>query len=323
MACFHAIHMDVGGRPGELLQLKLGDIKVETVPSTGKKVCQFTIGDKVGGKMKKARLASISDAIPYFNVWEHVHPARDWKGKDKKNAYLFPSMESEAKYGNVPLRPESLRGIYVRIIEKHFPKLLDRPDIPLEDKVALRSLIYDKPHFPYLRRHEFHTKWAFRLPGPVFNQITGHSPNSRVQEVYIHEFGNEGVLELEIARGIRTREETESPSEIELQPKYCPICREANKQYARFCLRCNFTISTEGAIENREKEAEALREAEEKEKELQQVQREQRGIKNMMSIFTEVLKNVVPQETQTPQMRAIFKQMEELSAATDEDAIEV
>ena len=44
---------------------------------------------------------------------------------------------------------------YERTIEKHVAKLLVRPDIPLEDRVALRSLIYDKPCFPYMRRHEF------------------------------------------------------------------------------------------------------------------------------------------------------------------------
>jgi hypothetical protein len=35
LTCYHAIALDTGGRPGELLELKLGDIKVETVPSTG------------------------------------------------------------------------------------------------------------------------------------------------------------------------------------------------------------------------------------------------------------------------------------------------
>jgi hypothetical protein len=49
--------------------VKLGDIKVETVPSTGKKKCEFWIGGGVGGKMKQDRPVTISDAIPFFNVW--------------------------------------------------------------------------------------------------------------------------------------------------------------------------------------------------------------------------------------------------------------
>jgi hypothetical protein len=103
----------------------------------------------------------------------------------------------------------------------------------------------------------------------VFNQLLGHSPNSKVQDFYIHEMGDEGIRELEITKGIRTREETISPAEIELQPKYCPICREANKSNAKFCFACNFTISPEGALENREKEAEAQKEAENTKKEMQ------------------------------------------------------
>ena len=98
--------------------------------------------------------------------------------------------------------------------------------------------------------------------------------------------GDEGVRELEITRGIRTREETISPAQIELQPKYCPICREANKHNAKFCFKCNFTISTEGALENREKEAEALKEAENTKKTLAEIQTRQ-------SAFESVLKKMV------------------------------
>jgi len=138
LACYHAIHREVGGRPGELLQLKLGDIKIEYIPSTGKQVCEFWIGDKVGGKMKWPRQVSISDALPYFNVWSQVHPARDYKEKERKNAYLFPSNENKAKYRNQPIQEDSLRQRYVYIIEKQLPIKLEDPNTPEEDKAALR-----------------------------------------------------------------------------------------------------------------------------------------------------------------------------------------
>lgn len=306
LACFHAIHREVGGRPSELLQLKLGDIKVETVPSTGKKVCRFWIGQK--GKTENSyRPASISDAIPYFNVWAHVHPAKDWDNPEK--AYLFPSLENKAKYRNVPLKPDSLRlNCYVRVIEKQFPKLLDRPEIPPKDKAALRSLIYDKPHYPYLRRHEFASEIAPTTSRLVFNQLMGHSPRSNLQDVYVQALGNEGVRELEIARGIRTREETISPAQIELQPKYCWACGESNKHNARFCFNCNVAISREGMLEDKEKEAQAAKEAEEKKKELQEMKREQCRTTNMMSIFTEVIRNLAQSQ---PQLQGVLKQMEQ------------
>lgn len=268
LACAHAMAVEIACRPGELLDLKLGDIKVQTVTSTGKKKCGFKIGGGPGGKMKKDRDASISDSIPFVNIWTHIHPASDWGEKDSKNAYLFPSTQNKARYRNEQLKESSLRIIYGRVIKKQFPKLLDRPEIPLEDKAALRTLIYERAHFPYIFRHEWSTIWAPRLPRMVFNQILGHSATSNVQDFYIHEMGNEGITELEIAKGIRTREDTISPAQIELQPKYCPVCHESNKANAKFCFKCNFTISFDGELENREKEAQAIKDAEDVKKQL-------------------------------------------------------
>jgi integrase len=292
LACFHAIHRDVGGRPSELLALKLGDIKVETAASTGKKVCQFWIGEK--GKTENSyRPASISDAIPYFNEWAHVHPARDWDNQTIKNAYLFPSRENKAKFRNVPLKPEFLRQCYVRTIEKQFPKLLDRPDILLEDKAALRSLIYDKPHFPYLRRHEFASDIAPRTSRLVFNQLMGHSSRSNLQDVYVQALGNEGVRELEIAKGIRTREETMSPAQIELQPKYCWACGESNKHNAKFCFKCNVAISREGMLQDKEREAQAAKEAERAKKEFQELKMQQEHNSKQLQMVIENLSKLI------------------------------
>jgi integrase len=89
LACYHAIAKDTWARHSELLALKISDLQIQTSPSTGKRYAEFTIDDKVGGKMKNPLPASISDAIPYFNVWVAVHPMRD----SPQGAYLFPSRE--------------------------------------------------------------------------------------------------------------------------------------------------------------------------------------------------------------------------------------
>jgi hypothetical protein len=133
---------------------------------------------------------------------------------------------------------------YERTIEKHFPELLARPDIPLEDRAVVRSLIYDKPRFPYMRRHEFASENYHKLPTSAFNQLMGYPKNSRMHEIYVHELGNEGNRELLIARGIIDREETISSAQIKLQPKYCPICHKPNKQEAFFCSKCNWVIGS-------------------------------------------------------------------------------
>jgi integrase len=289
LACYHAIAMETGGRPGELLALKISDLKIKTSASTGKKYAEFTIGDKVGGKMKKSRPVSISDAIPYYNTWVSVHPLRD----RPKDAYLFPSMQNKAKYRNRPLEENSLRIAFDNIIEKQFPKLLNRPDVSLEDMSALKSIIYDKPHFPYMRRHEFYSEWAPRLPPQAFNQLVGHSKNSRMYEVYLHEFGSEGNRELLIQKGIINRDETISLSQKAIQPKYCPICHEANKQEAKFCFKCNFIISKEGWLEDKEQEAEAQREAEEKKKEFQELKTQQEYNSKQLQMVIDTLGELI------------------------------
>jgi hypothetical protein len=219
--------------------------------------------------MKQPRPASISDSLPFYNEWAHVHPARGWK--NPKDAYLFPSKENKAMYRNVPLKVDSLRLCYVKTLEEHFPKFLNSPNVSPEEKLMLHSLIYDKPHYPYVRRHEFASEWAPRTSRLVFNQLMGHSPMSKMQDVYVHALGNEGVRELEIAKGIRTREETLSPAQLELQPKYCPICKEPNRHNSKFCFKCDFIISKEGWLEDREKEAETLKEKENMKKELEEL----------------------------------------------------
>ena len=278
LACYHAIARDTGARPGELLDLKMSDLKIETSVSTGKKYAEFTIGDRVGGKTKKPRPANISDAIPYLNVWVSVHPRRD----SPQGAYLFPSREMKSRYRNVSLKPDSLRLIYMETIEGQFPKLLDRPDIPLEDKVALKSLIYDKPHFPYLLRHEFSTEIAPKVSQQSFNQLLGHSKSSRMYEVYVHDLGNEGNKELMIARGIIKRDETISPAQLEMQPKYCPVCHEANKYNADFCFKCNWVISKKGMQQVREQDEAAAKESENMKKQLEVMDTRQTAIEQML-----------------------------------------
>jgi integrase len=270
LACYHAIAIETGGRPSELLALKIKDIQIKISPSTGKKYAEFWIGQY--GKSKKARPVTISDAIPHFNVWKAVHPNRDDPHGD---AYLFPSLMNRAKYRNKPLDVGSLRILYDRTISEQFPKLLlQRPEIPLEDKAAIKRLL-KKPHYPYLQRHGFATEIAPKVPQYVFNQLMGHSKGSQLQDVYVNDLGTEGNRELQIAKGLITREETVVPAKLELQPKYCPICHEANKHNADFCFKCNWVISKKGMQEVRESDAKALEEAEQTKRELQELKAKQ------------------------------------------------
>ena len=111
IACYHSIAIETGARPGELLELRLGDVKVQKAPSTGKVYASFEVGRY--GKTRKARTVSISDAIPYYKVWRTLHPMKDTPIGDQ--AFLFISYENSAKYRNVHLKEESLRLIYAKL----------------------------------------------------------------------------------------------------------------------------------------------------------------------------------------------------------------
>jgi integrase len=268
LACYHAIAIETGGRPSELLQLKIRDIQVKTSRSSGKRFAEFWIGRY--GKSKKARPATISDAVPYFNVWKAVHPNRDDPTGD---AYLFPSLANRAKYRNKPLDVVSLRLLYYRTVKQQFPRLLQqRPEIPTEEKAVIKRLL-KKPHYPYLRRHEFATEIAPKVPQYVFNQLMGHSKSSQLQDVYVNDLRTEGNRELQIAKGLITREETVSTAKLELQPKYCPICHEANKHNVDFCFSCNWVLSKKGMQEVRESDAKALEEAKQKALEFEDIKK--------------------------------------------------
>ena len=273
LACYHAIALETGGRPSELLAVKIKDMEIKTSPSTGKKYAEFWIGRY--GKSRKARPATISDALPFFNVWTHVHPNRD---DPTGNAYLFPPLEKSAKYRQrKPLEEDSLRMLYSRTMRFHFPRLLEDPTIPLEVKATIKTLL-KKPHYPYLRRHEFGTEIVPRVPQYVFNQLMGHSKTSKMYEVYVQDLGTEGNRELQIAKGIITRDEIMAPAKLEMQPKYCPICHEANKHNADFCFSCNWVISKKGMYEVRESDAKALQEKEKYKKKFEELETRQKQL---------------------------------------------
>ena len=269
LKCFHAMHRDTGCRPSELLELKIGDIKFKTAPN-GKSYAEFWVGDKINGKMKQVRPVTISDAVPFFNFWKAVHPRRD----HPQDAYLFPSHSNKSKYRNRPLSSDSLRLAYVRTIEEQLPKKLADPTISPEQKAALTSLIRDKPHHPYLRRHEFATENIHGIDPVSFNQLMGHSRTSRMRDVYVHAEDSDGIKELQIKRGLISRDETFSPARLELQPKYCPICREANKSDADFCFSCNFILSKKGWLESKQEDATASKEIENTKKDTEEMKQQ-------------------------------------------------
>lgn len=97
IACYHAMARDTSGRPGELLAVKIEDIKIK---KAGTKIfAEVEIGRY--GKKRKGRIVPLINSLPYVKAWLAQHPM---SGGWNPNAYLFISNEHSAKYRNVPLK---------------------------------------------------------------------------------------------------------------------------------------------------------------------------------------------------------------------------
>lgn len=97
IVCYHAMARDTSGRPGELLAVKIGDIKIQ---KAGTKIfAEVEIGRY--GKKRKGRIVPLINSLPYVKAWLAQHPM---SGRWNPNAYLFISNEHSAKYRNVPLK---------------------------------------------------------------------------------------------------------------------------------------------------------------------------------------------------------------------------
>lgn len=310
LVCYHAIALETGARPSELLVLKIGDLHFK-VGSTGKRYAQFTIGGK--GKKREDRPVSISDSLPFYNKWIAVHPQRNG---DPNKTYLFPSFERSAKYRESKhLEEDSLRHLYSRTIDKHFTKLLESPNdnntISLPEHREIIRGLQHKPKFPYLRRHEFASENAPKMSDLVFNQLMGHSSASKMRQVYVKELGNEGNREYLIMKGILTREETLSPAQLRREPKYCPICKTPNEQTAKFCFKCNFVISQEGLWEVKEEEKEIENK---RNKEIEKLKYDQERLQKTMSSMFKVLMGQqndveIAIDDRDPETQRIFNEM--------------
>src|SRR5688572_13475153 len=119
IACYHSMARDTSARPGELLAVKIGDIKIKkaaAVPGTKKSKMFAEVEIGRYGKRKKTRIVPLINSLPYLKAWLAQHPMGQ-----NPNAYLFVSLENSARYRNVPLKSSSLSGLYRGLRIYHFP----------------------------------------------------------------------------------------------------------------------------------------------------------------------------------------------------------
>jgi integrase len=269
--CYHTMARDLSARPHEILNLKIRDIMFKNI-GDGKQYAEVLVNGKTG-----TRHIPLIQSIPYIKDWLSNHPSRN-----NPNSPLFVALgrNSMGKRLNV----NSLYLTYDHYKEKFFPKLLEDPIVPNEDKEKIKNLL-SKPFNPYIRRHSALTEKSTKLKSNTLNQHAGWSPNSQMAQKYIHYYGNESSESLLEAYGIVTKNNNAIDT---LNPKICPNCNEGNTQDARFCSKCKMIMSYEGYQE-------VLQEQQEKDKDLQSFKQRMASIENMLVAIQPLLQNIKPE----------------------------
>ena len=222
--CYHAISRDLSCRPHEILKLKIRDLSFKSVGTS--QYVEVVVNGKTG-----TRSIPLINSIPYLKDYlDHGHPQ-----PRNPNAPLICGL---GKSLGRHLKAFSIYLIYDEYKKHVFPKLLESPDVLLEDKQKIMELL-KKPWNPYIRRHSALTEKARILKDPILKMHGGWSPKSQMHLKYEHWFGNESSESLLEAYGI-----VASGEQIDqLRPKHCPNCSEPNKVDSKFCSKCRMVLS--------------------------------------------------------------------------------
>jgi integrase len=224
--CYHTMSRDSACRPHELLKLRIKDV-VFKVTDDKKQYAEILVNGKTG-----TRHIPLIDSIPYIKDWiTNHHP----QGGNPNSILLCGFGRSLNRMMHV----KSIRKIYRGYRYKLFPKLLDNPNVPPEDKQKIKELL-KKPWNPYIRRHSSLTEKSVILKEHTLRQFAGWSPGSNMHLKYLHYFGNESNESILEAYGMISKDK--QISEV-LRPKQCPNCNEPNKPDSRFCARCRMVLT--------------------------------------------------------------------------------
>jgi integrase/recombinase XerD len=237
--CYHAVSRDSSSRPHEILKnLKIKDIVFKFTPDK-KQYAEILLNGKTG-----SRHIPLFNSIPYIKDYlDHEHPQ-----SGNPNA---PFICGVSKSLGRRIRENSLLMIYAKYKKQFFPKLLDSPNVPPEDKKKIKELL-KKPWNLYIRRHSALTEKARFLKEPILKMHAGWSYQSQMHLRYEHWFGNESSENLLEAYGVITKDKNQRSV---LTPKQCPNCNEtANKPDSKFCAKCRMVLTYDAYSETLESE---------------------------------------------------------------------
>jgi integrase len=222
--CYHAVSKDTSCRPHEILKLRIRDIVFKTAAGNYQ-YAEVLVNGKTG-----SRHIPLINSIPYVKDYlDHEQPM----STNPNSIFICGTGKSLGK----ALQRSSLHNIYTKNYrQEYFPKLLENPNVPPEDKQKIRALL-QKPWNPYVFRHSALTQKSTMLKEHVLRQHAGWSGRSQMHLKYLHYFGNESSESLLEAYGIIPKDQK---SVDVLRPKQCPNCNEPNNQIASSVLNAGW-----------------------------------------------------------------------------------
>jgi integrase/recombinase XerD len=275
---YHTIARDSSCRPGEILNLRIRDLKF-MISEDKKQYAQILVNGKTG-----SRHLPLFSALPYVKDWLDSHPL----GTVPK-AHLIPSLDvRHRKYGH-RMQTMSLNNIYRHYKQKYFPALLESPAVPPEDKLNIKELL-KKPWNPYIRRHSALTQKAQLLKEPLLKAYAGWSQSSQMNLKYEHWFGNESSDTLLQAYGMSIGSSAKNkPLSDTLKPKQCPNCNESNIPDSKFCSKCRMVLTYDAYEETLEEQKNKDKRLEELEKNIQLQQKSQLVQQQMLELIMKTI----------------------------------
>jgi hypothetical protein len=156
-----------------------------------------------------------------------------------------------------------------------FPKVLEDPLVPEEDKRKIRDLL-KKPWNPHARRHTSATEISKVIKDPILiNNYFGWSQTGNTRLKYQHYFADDTIdAMLTVMDGLPLPSQTEQNKKKMkdlLKPITCPHCAETNTPESKFCVKCKFVLSFD--LYN-----ESINEAEQTKKELAELKAKQQEV---------------------------------------------
>jgi integrase len=228
--CWHAVSRDTGCRPSELLRLRIKDVVIQQLEN-GYQVARITVNGKTG-----TRHVRLNNSYPRLKDWlrqGHPYP-------DNPNSPLFCG--TGTKNAGKRLARNTMFVCYYKYKKVDFPKLLDDPMVPEEDKRKIHDLL-QKPWNPYIRRHTAATEISKALKDSVLiDQYMGWSHSGNTRQKYQHYYNDDSFdAMLTMMDGLKPI--SPAKNKTLLKPRICPNCSESNTPESRFCSKCKFVLS--------------------------------------------------------------------------------